>query len=292
MTHPDRALGALLGLACGDALGAAVEGFTREQILEQRGGELREMVGGGPHDLPAGGVTDDTEMTIALAEALIEAGGYDEQVALRRYVAWAQGSPTGIGLNTRYVLDAAAAGEDPRAAAERYHRERAGRGAGNGSLMRAAPLALRYAHEPAELARVAEADSRLTHFDDRAARACVQFTALLAGLLRGEQPDLPVAPDRAEAARRAAGLGAFVEATLLVAVTALHTASDFEEGVVWAVNLGGDTDTNAAVAGALLGACHGAAAIPERWQRALAVAGELEDLARSLIDGRPPREGA
>ena len=297
----DRSLGALLGLAVGDALGAPVEGLPAAEIAE-RHGTLDSMVGGGPHDLRPGQGTDDTEMTICLARALIGAGGFDPRLALEEYLAWFRGEPVGIGRTVSGVLALVAEGVPPAEATRRRHEESGGLTAGNGALMRTTPIGIAFAGNDRGLRDATLEDAALTHYDPLAGKAALLHNQVLSwSLTRG--PDAPleelrdsswlderiedvVVPavggvrDVAEA--RAAAGGAVVTAALAVGIAAYFTATSFEEGLVWAVNLGGDADTNGAVAGALLGARFGAAGIPDRWLDTLERRADLEALHEHL----------
>ncbi len=301
-----RARGALIGLAVGDALGGPLEFLSRAEARATHGGPVTEMIGGGWLHLRPGQTTDDTAMALALARSLDERGTYDEDDVLRRYLAWRASSPPDIGITVAAVLGAAAAGEPPRVAAERFHHASGGKSAGNGSLMRIAPVAVRFAREPDVMAEIARRESTLLHFDPLAADACAWYCARLAGLLldgAAESPDADapstrpapspggldprigetVALDRVEAGARAEPLGGYVLAALGVAAAAVASAESFEEGLVWAINSGGDADTNGAIAGALLGARFGEQAIPERWRSVVEEADELGALAERLV---------
>ncbi|MEJ7783754.1 MAG: ADP-ribosylglycohydrolase family protein [Solirubrobacteraceae bacterium] len=288
----DRARGCLLGLAAGDALGGPVEWLSPEEIERRHGGPLRELTGGGWLGLRPGQVTDDTDMALALARSLDEAGGYDAEVAMGHYLAWFNGNPPDVGNTIGAVLRAVGRAVPAAEAARRVHESSGGKSAGNGSLMRCAPLAVRYQGDLLALPDVAGADSQLTHHDPLAAEACVLFTTVLAARIAGHtlleaparDPRLIEAlnSDPAEAARRARKEVGFVLTALAVARCADRRAGDFEDGLVWAVNLGGDADTNGAVTGALLGARFGASAIPGRWLEALEPRRELVGLADLL----------
>lgn len=297
----DRSLGALLGLGVGDALGAPVEGLTAEEIAAEHG-RLEEMVGGGRLALRPGQGTDDTEMAICLARALISSGGFDAKAALAEYVAWSQGEPTGIGRTVSGVLARVAAGASPYEATHSQHEESGGLSAGNGALMRTTPIGIAFAGNERGLRDATLEDAALTHYDPIAGKAALLHNQVLSWTItRG--PDTPLAElrdpswlderledvaitavnglrDKAEAT--AAADGAFALASLTIGLTAFFSAESFEEGVVWAVNAGGDTDTNAAVAGALLGARFGAGAIPARWLDALERRADLETLHEHL----------
>lgn len=297
----DRSLGALLGLATGDALGGPVEGMQPEDIRE-RHGTLTEMVGGGHLGLHPGQGTDDTEMAICLARALISGGGFDRRAALEEYLAWYRGTPIGIGRTVAGVLERVDRGVAPADAAREQHDAAGGLSAGNGALMRATPIAIAFAGNDSGLRDATLDDAALTHYDPLAGKASLLHNQVISwSITRG--PDAPfqelreaswlderiedaVVPAtaglREQAERRAASEGAFALTTLAVGMAAFFSAESFEEGLVWAVNAGGDTDTNGAVAGALLGARFGAGAIPARWLDALERRADLETLHAHL----------
>ncbi|MFG2990504.1 ADP-ribosylglycohydrolase family protein [Streptomyces sp. NPDC048257] len=279
MTRRDRAVGAVLGSAAGDALGAPYE-FGAAGELTARGAE---MAGGGGWD--PGEATDDTQMAVLVAQSLLECGGLELPDIFGRFRRWAAGQPKDIGLQTEDVLTN---GEPwDRAAALRFQCN--ARAAGNGSLMRAATSALYFA--PAGQRGTMDAARRiaaLTHGD----RAAWEGTAILHELVRvalaGADPlaELPatlaaVHPDHRERYGRvlapdwhpdlATEFNGAVWPCLGSAVWALRTTATFAEAVRAAVDLGGDTDTVAAVTGALAGARYGQGAVPEHWTAALHV---------------------
>lgn len=273
-----RARGALLGLAVGDALGAPLEMSTPHEARAAVGRGLT-MAGGGSWG--PGEWTDDTALALCLAESIGERGLLDTDDVATRYIAWANAAGKGIGRTTRAALRGARDAADARTRA-RAHHERTGFSAGNGTVMRAAPIALA-AGSRDQAAQAARADAVLTHFDPAAAAASAALCTALIAVGAGGDP-LAAAACEVEGDRRfAAGLEAVsagdVEViaaaangpergacwtTLAVALCAL-SAGGYEEGVTWAISLGGDTDTNAAVAGALLGCGEGVHAIPARW---------------------------
>jgi ADP-ribosyl-[dinitrogen reductase] hydrolase len=293
----DGARGVLLGLAVGDALGGPLEFLSADEIRARHGGPVRDYVGGGWLALEAGHGTDDTAMALALGRSAATSIGYDPGRALVAYLEWFRTDPPDVGATIRAALAAADAGIATTVATEELHR-RTSRTAGNGSAMRVAPIALRHFRQPARRAHAARTDSKLTHYDDHAADACAWLCDAIAALLAGVDPTELAAPaalecewaiSLADAAIAANGPAAgYVGTALGVASAALRTADSFEKGLIWAVNLGGDADTNGAVAGALLGARFGASAIPLRWLERLAVKDEAEVLAERLIAlGRP-----
>lgn len=292
----DRSLGALLGLGVGDALGAPFEGLPAAEARELAGGPITEMTAA--RGRRAGQATDDTEMAIALSRVLISRGGFDPQLATAEYLAWYDAGPEGVGRTVAGVLERIKAGADPYQAAREQHEASDGQSAGNGALMRTTPIAIAFAGNDNGLREATLDDAALTHYDPIAGKAALLHNQVVSWCLtRG--PDAPAEElrdptwldERLEdvaiaafgrlresAEHRAASEGAFVLAALQVGLTAFFSAESFEEGLVWAVNLGGDSDTNAAVAGALLGARFGASTIPERWLAALERRQDLEVL--------------
>ena len=316
----DRVEGALLGGACGDALGVPYE-FGSAPLAP---GEQPRMIGGGLGPYAPGEWSDDTQMSVVIARVAATDGLRDE-AALDRvvegWVEWLGGGASDVGNQTRTVLGEVAAGarrqpaQDARLASYALHAQ-TGRTAGNGSLMRTAPVALAFLDDPGALAERARAISGLTHADALAGDACVLWChAIRRAVLDGEMPDLvALAVDLpverrtqwvdwiAEAERRSPADFApngFVVTALQAAWSAIrHPAGDGPPVVASlgaAVHAGDDTDTVAAIAGALLGAVHGASALPEEW-RALVHgwpglrADDLRDLARRVAhrgDERP-----
>ncbi len=286
----DRYLGAMLGLAVGDALGAQVEFRPKGSFPLVAG-----MEGGGPHHLPPGAWTDDTSMALCLAESLLERG-FDPQDQMERYLRWyregylsAKGYPLGIGNATRRALERFARTRDPFCGDEE--------GAGNGPLMRLAPLVLAYRQSPG-LLDLAHLSARTTH----GAREALEATAVLAWLLKGALEGVPkeellemkplLSWELHPAVRRVVegsfwhepkeGSG-YAPATLEAALYAFATTSSFQEGMLRAVNLGGDADTVGAVYGQLAGAYHGKKAIPDAWLKPLFLRERIEALALDLL---------
>jgi ADP-ribosylglycohydrolase/protein-tyrosine phosphatase len=296
----DRACGVLLGTAAGDALGAAYE------FGPPRGPELEvAMVGGGAFGWEPGEWTDDTSMAIAIAEVAATGADLREEQALdavvRRWHEWMQEAKD-IGIQTSQVLRAAGwlglSARTAREASEALH-ERTGRTAGNGSLMRTAPVALAYLDDEAALVEAARAVSELTHYDPEAGAACVLWClAIRHAILTGEL-NIRIGLQHIDADRR--GLWAerldvaersrpsefknngWVVEALQGAWSAITTTpvpqDDPAKGVFrvdhlrlaldTAVRGGRDTDTVAAIAGGLLGATYGASAVPADWRRVL-----------------------
>jgi ADP-ribosylglycohydrolase/predicted protein tyrosine phosphatase len=291
----DRAAGVLLGLAAGDALGAGYE-FGDPLPDDAPVG----MIGGGGFGWAPGEWTDDTSMAVPIAQAAARGADLRDEAVLDEIVAawitWAR-TAADVGVQTRAVLaeaernggTAAAA----RAAAQALH-ERTGKSAGNGSLMRTAPVALAYLHNEAAAAEAARALSQLTHWDDDAGEACVLWTlairhAVLTGALdaRIGLPALPAArrdrwaallDDAEQRQPRDFARNGWVVEALQGAWSSIHGAiaahgagagAALVDTLERAVRGGRDTDTVAAIAGGLVGAAFGASAVPSAWRRVL-----------------------
>ncbi|WP_419860484.1 ADP-ribosylglycohydrolase family protein [Candidatus Palauibacter sp.] len=267
----DRARGCLIGLIAGDSLGSLVEFQSPEDIRRLHPEGVRDLEDGGTFDTLAGQPTDDSEMALALARTLIARGTHDPEAANRAYREWLDSDPFDCGLTIRDGLLG-----NPR------HESQA-----NGALMRIAPLGIFGSRHPLDtVARWAREDARLTHPN----RVCLDANALFAMALAhaidsGPTPrelyerivtwanEGEVCPEvRACVAEAAVGppedcmthMG-WVLIALRNALWQLRHASSLEEGVIDSVMRGGDTDTNAAICGALLGAVHGLEAVPARW---------------------------
>ena len=282
----ERFRGALLGLAVGDAVGTTVE-FSPPGTFEP----VRDMVGGGPFSLPPGAWTDDTSMALCLAESLVERRTFDPVDQLERYDRWYR---EGYWSSTGRCFDI---GNATRAALERFERTRepypgdaAPDAAGNGPLMKLAPVVLAYASRPQEAERYAGLSARTTHGAAEAVDACRLFARLLLAALRGEASRERFGIRNAAGAEATGGGGdgalhpkvlaaaastreppavrggGYVVDALEAALWALRTTSTFEDGVLAAVNLGDDADTTAAIFGQLAGAIYGVDGIPARWR--------------------------
>ena len=299
MDRQDRAEGVLLGLACGDALGRPVE-FRSPGAIEAEYGTLREMVGNGTYGKPAGTITDDTEQALCIARSLVERGEFAPEDIAERFVAWYNSGPFDIGIMTADALRRIDRDESWDDAGQNvWEAKPEGSNAGNGSVMRCAPLALAFADDWDTLQQVSRDSSRITHADPRCTHGCAVLNCTIAALLDGDEQPLttalgalstdapdslvetlePIPDDVDPDELQNSG---FVLYTLQTALYHALTADSAESAIVSAVNEGGDTDTIGAVAGAVAGARFGASAIPESWLDALAATDELRGLAREL----------
>lgn len=283
LSRQDRAAGAVVGSAVGDALGAPFE-FGPAGVYTARFPDgTGTMCGGGGWD--PGEATDDTQMAVLVAESLLERGGLDLPDLFDRFRRWAAGDPKDIGLQTESVLTSG----DPWDTAAALHFQVNGRAAGNGSLMRAATSAVYFAGP-----QRADADARATTMDaarriaalTHGDRAAWEGTAVLHELIRvalnGADP-LAAVPEALAAVHadhrerwaavlvpdwhpdRATEFNGAVWPCLGTALWALRTTRSYEAALASAIDVGGDTDTVAAVTGALAGAVHGLGSIPSRW---------------------------
>ena len=294
----DRALGAFLGLAVGDAVGTTLE--FRPRDVEPR---LKDMVGSGPFDLPAGGWTDDTSMALALADSLATCGTLDCHDLMDRFVSWWRegeyshmGRCFDIGNTIRAALDRYDRTGDPMAGSTDPW------SAGNGSLMRLAPVVLRFWTDRARLGRAAAQQSRTTHGAEEAVDACRAFADMLADAISGEpRPDV-LAPKAFEGAPKISEIlggswqgrardeirsSGYVVDTLKAAIWSVARTGNFGNAVLLAANLGDDADTVAAVTGQLAGSIYGLSGIPMHWLDQIAWKDRLLDTAQRLLEPVP-----
>lgn len=268
-------------------------------------GPQREIVGGGPFDLEPGQVTDDTQMATCLAASLRQRDGFDVTDVATRYRAW-QRHAFDIGGQTRSALDAIECGTSPRQAGRDVWEAGGCDAAGNGALMRTAPIGVFFASDLERLRQASRDDSAVTHFDERCQQACVAFNAAIACAIstdgdvntqriwrsaRDELSHADLIDDLEHARRDDPDLlsdevhlhehQGFVRVAFRLAFWELLHAPSVEAALIDVINRGGDADTNGAIAGALLGAVHGERAIPTRWRRLVLHA--LEGAAPSAL---------
>jgi ADP-ribosyl-[dinitrogen reductase] hydrolase len=290
----DRAIGALLGLAVGDAVGTTLEFKPRDTYPQ-----LQDMVGGGPFGLKPGQWTDDTAMALALADSLRRDPNLDETDLMQRFVDWYRhgtysctGQCFDIGITTRQALarwqktgDPFAGSTDPMSG-------------GNGSLMRLAPVAIRHFENRAALRDVAARQSRTTHAAPEAVDACVAYAEVLADAITGAKRS-EVLRSREEAfagkikpimagswrgqAREDIRSSGYVAHSLEASLWSVARTGDYRGAVLLAANLGEDADTTGAIAGQLAGALYGEAGIPAAWREKLAWGSRLTQAASSLL---------
>ena len=256
----ERATGCLLGQVIGDSLGARVEFKSAKEIAAQFPRGVSELADGGVYHTIAGQPTDDSEMALTLARAILREGGYHGDKVLDSYRDWLQTRPIDIGETTERGLLGLHTTESES----------------NGSLMRVSPIGIWAAGNPALAAATARTDSLLTHPNPVCVEACAGFcAAIAAGIAGASRADmvktaLARCTGPAHDAIRSNALPA--DFSKVRAITALQNAfyrlsnsPSVEEALIATVAVGGDTDTNAAIAGALLGSFFGRQAFPARW---------------------------
>jgi ADP-ribosylglycohydrolase len=304
MASNQRYRGSLLGLAVGDAVGTTLE-FKSPGTFDP----ITDMVGDGPFHLNPGEWTDDTSMALCLAESLIEKNGFDPADQMQRYVRWhddghlsSTGSCLDIGTTVSGALSRFKQTGDP------YSGSTDPWSAGNGSIMRLAPVPLFFSRDSLTAIHQSAQSSRTTHGVDVAIDACRYLSALILGAINGaSKKDLlsvrycsiegyfasqPLSQSIDEIASGSfkrlnppdiKGTG-YVVKSLEAALWAFFHGSSFEEGCLLAVNLGDDADTTGAIYGQLAGAYYGESGIPQRWLEKLAMRSTIESFADRLCE--------
>jgi ADP-ribosyl-[dinitrogen reductase] hydrolase len=282
--------GALLGLAVGDAVGTTLEFRPPGSFVK-----IDDMVGGGPFHLAAGEWTDDTSMALCLAESLVEKQAFDPVDQLQRYTRWAKDAHLS---SNGHVFDIGTTVQAALAKFAKTHESYCGSSdpwsAGNGSLMRLAPVPLFFAHSPMEAIERSGESSKTTHGTASAVDACRYFGGLIVGAIRGitkeellsdryapvegywrtnrlvhEIDEIAAGSYKRLEPPEIKGTG-YVVKCLEAALWAFHSSHTFRDGCLLAVNLGDDADTTGAVYGQIAGAYYGEDGIPEDWRRKLA----------------------
>lgn len=285
-----RALGAYLGLAVGDALGATTEFMTPGEIQGQFGTH-EHIIGGGWLRLKAGQVTDDTQMSLALGQAILDRGGVAADAVAQAFSDWMRTKPVDIGNTVRRGIVQYRRTGEPFVPRNEHD-------AGNGACMRCLPIALAYhAAGPETLIAASRAQAHTTHNNpDSDAGTEAVLTMLIAGLnglgleQMREVADTLAAERRQFrfAKKRVENPSGWIVETLQVVFQALFAHDSFEAVLVDVVNRGGDADTTGAIAGMLAGSCYGVDAIPKSWLKALddRVRQAIVQQTRSLLASR------
>jgi ADP-ribosyl-[dinitrogen reductase] hydrolase len=291
--------GTLLGLAVGNALGVELEGLSPQTITTRFGHRLRD-ISRRERDLPW---DDDVAQAVILAEALLDGGSLDVDDLGRRMVRWAEENGRGMGMLTAQVIGRLQLLGIPARDAARDAWEASGRqAAGNGAVMRCAPVSLRWRRDPRHLVEETLASAGVTHADPRCGWTAVAVNLAIRDILLGRQVDLEglarsleQAPDEVRRAiseietirfedleLHGRAMGYTIKA-MQVGLWATRSEHGFEEALIKVVSMGGDTDTNGAIAGAVLGARFGIDAIPRRWLDSIRGADQLVELADALL---------
>ena len=304
ITTLDRFRGCLLGLAAGDALGTTNE-FKKPCTFEP----IDDMIGRGPFRLNAGQWTDDTSMALCLATSLIEKSGFDPLDQMQRYVRWWRG---GYLSSKEYCFDIGITVSDALGRFERTEDPYSGStdpmSAGNGSLMRLAPVPMYFAGDAGDAIDLSADSSKTTHGAREAVDACRYFAGLLVGALSGVDKENLLSPhycpvdglwDRIPLSEKIATIAdgsfkrrkkseirasGYVVHTLEAVLWAFHHTENFREGALKVVNLGEDADTTGAIYGQIAGAYYGVEAIPSKWREQLTMTTEITSMADSLYE--------
>jgi ADP-ribosylglycohydrolase len=301
ISQRERYRGTLLGLAVGNALGLPVESLPSAEIRRRYPKGLRE-IDRAELDLPW---DDDLAQAVILAEAILEHDTLRTEDLAKRLMAWYESNGRGMGNQTRAVINALRGGLMPSEAAQMVWERDGGQPAGNGAVMRCPPVAMRWPRDRKRLLHETELSARVTHHDPRCTWSAYAVNLVVAEALHGRVASIDsiagileaadVGPHTLHAVREVSGrplerlhldattMG-FTLKAMQVGLWCLEHADDFEESLVLVIHAGGDTDTNGAVAGAILGALHGASAIPERWIAGVARAEALTSFADRILE--------
>jgi len=295
-SDPNQSRGCLLGLAVGDAVGTTVEFVPRGSFHR-----ITDMVGGGPFHLKAGQWTDDTSMALCLATSLIEKKGFDPVDQMDRYWNWYKNgymSSTGIcfdvGNTVRFALDRYNRTKNPFSGSDSPYM------AGNGSLMRLAPIPMFYFPDPEKIIHFAGESSRTTHGALECIEACQLFAEMIYRAMLGQGKDqilfdtqVKISSPKIKAIsdgdysskpiNQVRGTGYVVE-SLEASLWCFYRTDSFEEAILQAANLGDDADTTAAVCGQIAGAFYGESGIPDTWLNQLHMQNEITELADQLLE--------
>ena len=309
----NKARGMLIGLAIGDSLGAPYEfGYTSKEITELKD-EVATM-----HEAvvcPKGSWTDDTSMALCLSQSLLDCGGYDSYDVMKKYCQWVDdgymtydGKPADdvgrqvLGAIERFKVDPVIRKDEPRSEA-----------AGNGAIMRLAPVVIattRPGHNcgtVAECENLAAVQARETHYSEQAERAAKWLAIILQQVVSDiNRHNLDAYIDKFCDERYSNGdlawrnygtriktdkngdsfkdLGGYVHDSLAIAIWGIRWSDSFVDGMVRVICLGGDTDTNAAIYGQLAGAYYGYDAIPDEWKKGLIKHDEILAMADKLLN--------
>lgn len=244
-----------------------------------------------------GEYTDDTQMALLIAESLLQSKGFLASDLAKRFRAWAE-TAKDVGIQTRAVVSMAGYLKDPESCSSRYHADHPDSSAGNGALMRCAPVALFCLTSIEQLVKASRASARMTHHDPKAQSSCVILNAWIRaavcdGVRDGRAEALALLKDSERSPwHRLERIEAYTEEDIASSGYTVHTleaaawsflaTESYEEAVIRAANLGDDADTVAAVCGSLAGAYYGYAAIPRRWRDQLQHEAEIREIALAL----------
>ncbi|WP_068614686.1 ADP-ribosylglycohydrolase family protein [Paenibacillus tuaregi] len=281
----DRIKGGLYGVAVGDALGGTTEFMTPEEIKAKHG-YLRDIVGGGVWRLEPGEVTDDTMMTLCVAEGILEDPAEPMEPIGRRFLEWYESRPKDIGNIIRRVFENYRGDWFEAAFLTDFEMGQSG---GNGALMRCLPVALAAYTDLADMERVTRMQSKMTHYEESSSEACLIYNRIANRLLQGEDMRSAILSEIKGTSYEhiiqelpdCEPSGYVVHTFRWVLHILLHS-ENFSEVVQKAANLGGDSDTIGAIAGGLAGIYFGYDGIPGKYSEAILIKERLDEVTERL----------
>jgi ADP-ribosyl-[dinitrogen reductase] hydrolase len=281
--------GAIYGVAIGDALGVTTEFFSKEEIQKEYG-YVREITGGGVFNFPKGAVSDDTDMTLAVARGILKNPQDPIEAIGDEFLKWYASRPADIGITIRTVLGIYK-GDWFEAAKNAYDHYLDQKAAGNGTLMRCLPIALAY-EDIEKMEAVTRKHSKMTHYDSLADDACVIYNRIAYSVLRGKELKEAIRDEVKGTIYESSLTGekpsclqsGFVVDTMKWVLYWLLTSESFLDVVIGAANEGYDTDTVGAIAGGLAGLAYGFDELPREYCEVLLVKNELDELSIKLFE--------
>jgi ADP-ribosyl-[dinitrogen reductase] hydrolase len=276
-TEKDRAIGCFMGLAIGDALGCPVE-FKDPGEFEPVTNYRYSYV----WNIPAGYWTDDTSMALCLADSILATGTIDHEDLMKRFCRWfekGENSATGrcfdIGTTTRHALMKYVRTKTYEHAEDMYW------ASGNGSIMRLAPVALRWYNDRQTVVGMSREQGIVTHGSKECIAACEELGTLLGKSIRGE--DIMTELQLFAADQKIVPNSGRASDTMISAKWAVGSTTNFRDAVLTAVNLGGDSDTIGAVAGQIAGSIYGYDSVPQEWKDGLYDEAKLYAISMALF---------
>ncbi len=289
MEKHSRILGGLFGVACGDALGGTLEFLTQNEG-KKKYGYLKDIIGGGCWNLVPGEVTDDTMMTMGVAEGVFDDPENPINCIGERFLDWYNSNPKDVGNIIDVALSEYKRNKDWTKAAKFAHEYCSGMSAGNGSLMRCIPVALYY-EDINKMIEVTEQQSKLTHYDEKATRACIFYNKLVNKYINGASKipairevieEFPEYKEVFNKRKKELNPSGYVVDSLICSLWCFINTVTFEAAVCEAVNLCGDADTVGAITGGIAGVYYGFEKIPERWKDKILVKDKLMEISERL----------
>lgn len=287
----DRILGGLFGVASGDALGGTLEFYSKKEGKEEYG-YLKDIIGGGVWSLEAGEVTDDTMMTIAVAQGILENPEDPIEDIGEKFLEWYNNKPKDVGNTVKTAIEGYKIYGDWKKASAYAHEQLAGQSAGNGTLMRCLPVALYYDNFE-KMIKITKEQSSITHFDKKAAKACEIYNTIIYKCLNGEEKICAIEnaikgydeyEEILSTSKRELNPSGYVVDTLMCALWCFANTLNPEDAICEAVNLYGDPDTIGAITGGLAGVYYGMDAIPKRWKDKIILKSLIYGIGKRISD--------